>query len=211
MNRKNQSKKQTPKSPWGQIRLGSFRAEFPQPRIPRLLGAAVRLPSGISVYPSVNLDVPIIPLAVNVAAGALAAVNPMDTTAMNAFAARFGVVFNEYAIVGANLEVRVTDVTNPAGIAAVFLDEESNATPTSAQALNRPRLDILLNQQTTPQPYRISWVPRDLLDLDYVPTGTNFTPVFLKTFASSATGTTGSTTAQILITGSLALCFRGYA
>lgn len=212
-NRKKKGKKGKSQSgnPWGSVRLGSFRAEFPMPRIPRLLGAATSLPAGLSLYPNVKLDVPIIPLAQNVTSGALLSSNPIDLTAVQGFATRFATLFNEYAIVGANLEVRITDVTNPAGLVICFIDEESSTSPTIAQALNRARLDMLINQMTTPRPYRIQWSPRDILDLDFVSTATTFTPAWLKLASGATTGTTGTTSCQVLITGALSFVFRGYS
>jgi hypothetical protein len=209
--KKSKAAKQAANTPWGQIRLGSFKAEFPQPRIPRLLGSASSLGQGGSVYPHVKLDVPITPQAAVLVAGAAAVAVPLDLTIINLFATRFGGLFREYAIVGANLEVRPNNTINGAGFANVYIDEATGAAPTANEALDRPRLDVLFTQQFTKGAYMLQWSPRDLLDLDYTATGTTFTPAWLKVFASVAgTLTTATTTGQILITGSLAFDFRGY-
>jgi hypothetical protein len=198
--------------PWGQIRLGGFRAEFPQPRIPRLLGAAATLGNSISVYPNgVQLDVPITQQNLAIVAGALAAVVPLDLSIVNAFAARFGAVFKEYAIVGAKLELRPNNMAVTAGVTGAYIDENSNAAPTAGTTMNVPRLDMLNAPLFEVKPRLITWTPRDFIDLDYVPIATTFTPAWLKVFTDVANfGSTVTTTGQWVITGSLAFSFRGY-
>lgn len=204
-------KKQGPSSSWGSIQLGGFRASFPQPRIPRILGAARNLSAGRSVYPTVHLDVPIAMQKASITAGALASVFPLDLTTVTNWSTRFGSLFREYAIVGAKLELRMNNTVNPAGLVSAYLDEESNVAPTATASNDRPRLDILVQPLSTIGAYMLTWTPRDILDLDFVDVGTTFTPVWLKVFASTANnGTTATTTADILITGTLALTFRGY-
>jgi hypothetical protein len=211
MQKKNKSKKKSP-APWGQITLGGFRAEFPRPRIPRLLGAAQNLGNAISVYPNgLELDVPILQQFLTIVAGALAGVIPIDTTIINAFGARFGAVFKEYAIVGAKLELRPNNMAVTSGMTGAYLDENSNAAPTAGTTANVPRLDLLNAPLFDVKPYLLTWTPRDLLDLDYVPVATNFTPVWLKLFTDQANfGSQATTTGQWVVTGSLAFQFRGY-
>jgi hypothetical protein len=197
--------------PWGVVRLGSFRAEFPQPRLPRILGADRSLSSERSVYPFVNLDVPIGQVTSLITAGGAAASVPLDLTQIPSFSTRFASLFREYAIVGARLELRLNNTLNNAGLVCGYLDEQSSAAPTANECASRPRLDMLLTQQFQPGSYRMSWKPRDLLDLDFVNTATTFTPVWLKIFTNVANfGTTASTTGQVIVTGTLALVFRGY-
>ncbi len=210
--KKQNSNKGKAQQPWGVIRLGGFRAEFPQPRIPRLLGSDRNLGSRNSVYPNnVMLDVPIITTKSSIAAGVLAASIPLDLTKIQAFSSRFASLFQEYAIVGASLEVRMNNTINNAGVLAAFIDEDSSAAPGPTDALNRPRLDVLVAQQFQPGSYRLNWTPRDILDLDYVDCATTFTPAWLKLYTDVGNfGTTATTTGDVLVTGTLALCFRGY-
>jgi hypothetical protein len=208
-NKKNKNNSQT--SPWGVVRLGSFRAEFPQPRIPRLLGAAQNLSSRLSVYPQVRLDVPIIQLKASIVAGAVAAVFPLDISAVANFGTRFGALFREYAVVGAALELRMNNVVQGAGVTACYLDEEAGGAPVAIEALDRPRLDVLTSPQFQPGSYKLNWTPRDILDLDYVAVGTTFTPVYLKVITNVANfNSIAATTGDIIITGALAFDFRGY-
>ena len=198
--------------PWGQIVLGGFRAEFPKPRIPRLLGAAQNLGNNLSVYPNgVQLDVPMTQQFLTIVAGALAGVIPIDLTVVSAFAARFGVVFKEYAIVGCKLELRPNNMAVTSGMTGAYLDENSGAVPTAGTTQNVPRLDMMNAPLFDTKPYLMTWTPRDILDLDYVPISTTFTPVYLKLFTNSANfGTQATTTGQWIITGSIAFTFRGY-
>lgn len=204
----NKNKKQNDK--WGQIKLGGFRAEFPQPRIPRLLGAARNLGSDLSVYPMVKLDLPIGQTKFSVAAGALASYLSVNYSLIANWT-NIASVFRSYAIVGFNFEVRVNNVVNPAGVVCLWIDEEAGSVGTSAEALRRPRLDVLLTQQTVPGSYLLKWTPRDILDLDYTASGTSFSPCYVKVYTDVANfGTTASTTGDVIITGSLAMEFRGY-
>lgn len=208
--KKQQQNKPKAKEPWGVVRLGGFRAEFPQPRLPRLLGSDRSLSQANSVYPTVQLDVPLAPQVVSLVAGAVAASIPLDTTILSLFS-KLGAAFREYAIVGARLELRMNNIATTAGLVIAFIDEDSSGAPSASDAKDRPKLDLLCAPTFVPGGYHISWTPRDLLDLDYVSTGTNFTPAWLKIFASVAdTFTTSSTTGQVLVTGALALTFRGY-
>lgn len=196
---------------WGEVVLGDFRMSFPKPRIPRLLGAARNLSEGNSVYPTVQLDMPIATVKYSLVAGAMALSVGLDFNLISNWSTRWGAVFREYAIVGAKIEARMNNVVNPAGVIQLFLDEQAAAVPIAADANDRPRLDVLVTQQTVPGAYLLSWTPRDILDLDFVAVGTLFTPVYLKAFATVANNyTTATTTGDLIVTGSLALTFRGY-
>lgn len=176
-----------------------------------MLGSDRDLTVGNAVYPYVLLDVPIGPQAAAIAAGALAASVALDTALIPGWATRFASLFREYAIVGASIEVRLNNVATTSGLVAAFLDEQSSAAPVAADMQDRPKLDMTCGPLFVPRAYRIKWKPRDLLDLDFVATGTNFTPVWLKLFASVAnTYTNAATTGQVLVTGTLAFVFRGY-
>ncbi len=184
---------------------------FPKPRIPQLLGAARALGDSQSVYPHVKLDMPITQVNQPIAAGAVAVSVALNFSLINAWSTRIATLFREYAIVGAKLEVRINNIANPAGILAVFMEEETNAVPTATRALSRPRLDVLICQQTVPGAYTITWTPRDILDLDYVDVATSFNPVYLNLYTDVANmGTLNTTTAEIIVTGALALEFRGF-
>lgn len=208
-NKKN--KNQGNQGPWGQIRLGGFRAEFPQPRLPRLLGAARSLNDSLSVYPHIKLDFPLRQQKASIAAGNVAQNVSIDVTALLTNWTHIATVFREYAVVGLKLEIRMANVVNGAGVVAVYLDESSATAPSAAEAMRRARLDVLINQQTVPGSYMLSWTPRDLLDLDYTASGTAFVPIYLKVYTDTVNFNAGSTTTgDVIITGAVALDLRGY-
>lgn len=210
-NKKGNRKPQNGGKQWANIQLGSFRMSFPKPRIPQLLGAARALGDSQSVYPHVKLDMPISQINQPIAAGAVAVSVALNFSLINNWSTRVATLFREYAIVGAKLEVRINNVTTPAGILAVFMEEEVNTMPTAARTLNRPRLDVLIAQQTVPGAYTITWTPRDILDLDYVDVATSFNPVYLNMYTDVANlGTLAGTAAEVIVTGALALEFRGF-
>lgn len=211
--KKGGKKEKGPGNPWGSIQLGSFRASFPQPRLPRLLGSAKSLGVGNSVYPNIRLDVPISQQVKSIVAGALAGSISIDiVTVINQFSSRFASLFKEYAIVGASFELRMNNVVQGAGVVAVYLDETTPNVPTAALALQTQRVDVLVSPQfSAGGSYRIDWTPRDILDLDYVSTGTTFTPLYLKLYTDVTNfNTVAGTTGDVIVTGALAFEFRGY-
>jgi hypothetical protein len=157
-----------------------------------------------------KLDIPMVAVQTSIVAGNMATSYPMNLTLIKDFATRFGALFDEYAIVGADFEVRMSNVVNPQGIAYGLIDEKTSAVP-NASAANSSRLDMAVNNYDTSNHYHIQWKARDYLDLEWQDIGTTYTPAWLKFYASTAeTGTNASTTANILITGTFAYCFRGY-
>jgi len=140
---------------------------------------------------------------------------PIALTIIDGFASRAAPLFRDYAIVGANFEVRCGSQTSvvPTGIIAAFIDEESAAAPAAAAAMNRPRLDILPVPQTVPGAYRLKWSPRDLQDLDYMSNATTVTLAWLKLYTDvgnfGANATAGAQI-QVVVTGTLRFWFRGY-
>lgn len=196
---------------WAEVKIGDFRASFPKPRLPRLLGAD-NLSAQLAYYPRmVKMDVPIILGNITLTAGATASVISVNPTLIANFASRFGSLFQEYCIVGCKFEFRLTAVNNPGGLIMVALDEKSNSSP-GAETLGRPHIDIPNvagggDSQTT---HIIQWVPQDYLDVEWSSVSTTTTPVFVKVYAGGLTGTAGSSSSTVTYTGAIALCFRGF-
>ncbi len=191
---------------------GGFRLDFPIPRLPKWLGTP-NLSQANSVYPRVDLDIPIVISSQAVAAGAIAISSNIDTSNVPSWSTRFGATFKEFAIVGARFELRVTSSTNGQGVVLAYIDENSNAAPTST-ALNYPHAEIPLvsnSVDSTGSIHRVEWVARSYADLTWDAIGTSGIVGYLKLFASNAaTGTGATTTANILVSGVFAVCFRGY-
>jgi hypothetical protein len=217
-NKQNKTKKSTTGGGGGGGRMvnisgpGGFRLDFPIPRLPRWIGTP-NLGAGVAVYPRVNLDIPISPAPVAVAAGAIAGVVNIDTSLVRAWATRFQTLFREFAIVGVRFEIRVTSTAAGQGLVLVFVDETSNAAPTAA-ALDFAHVEVPLvasNVDSAGSLHKLEWVAKSFADLTWVSTATAGTVAYLKVFASNAdTGTAAGTAANIMITGAIAVAFRGY-
>lgn len=192
---------------------GGFRLSFPIPRLPSFLGNTKSLSAGNTVYPPMlRLDAPVDPVAFTITAGALAVTVAVTNTLIHAWSTRFASLFREYCVVGARLEIRQVNATTlPQGVLLAYIDEDSAANPTFAEAANRARLDIALVSNPIDKVHVANWMPLDYLDLDWTDGATATTPAFLKLYTDTANCGTASTTAlQIMVTGTLALCFRGY-
>lgn len=194
---------------------GGFKLEFPLPRLPRLLGAP-NLGANVSIYPQkVRLDAAIIPFAVTVAAGAVAASNIIGNALIPNWTTRFQSLFNEFCIVGALFEIRLTSTTAGQGAMLVYVDENpAAAAPTLAKALNSPHADVPLvatNVDSTGSIHRVQWLPKSYDDLTWDLTTTSGAAAVIQFFAAAGTGTAVGTAANCYVTGVLALEFRGYA
>jgi hypothetical protein len=188
------------------------RMGLPVPRLPFLIGSAKNLSAGNSVYPRmVKLDFPITPQFLTVATGALASV---ISVSINLIAQVTGLqgLFGEYAIVGARFEFRVNASATPQGLYLAYVDEKGSTAPTATTCLETPHIEGSISNTESPSMHQISWKAADYLDMDWTAmSSSSDIPIYLKTFCStSATGTSASTGAQIMITGALALCLRGY-
>jgi hypothetical protein len=193
---------------------GSLR--FPIPRLPSWLGAGNRLMSNAAVYPRVDLDFPMAVINVPVASGAVAQVVNFDaSTLIPNWSSRIQNLFREYCIVGARFEFTLTGVTNAQGCVVIFVDE-TLATAPNAGSMFVPHLEVPIVQypgEASAHPLTLSYKPSgSYTDLEWTPCASPVTRTWLKFFASTAnTGTGASTTAVILVRGTLALAFRGYA
>lgn len=157
------------------------------------------------------MDVPLTTQILSIVAGSLAGVVPIDVSRVTNFVSRFGAVFKEYAIVGCSLELRPNNIAVTSGMTGAYIDEQSNSAPTANGLNDVPRLDMINAPLLQVKPYRLDWRPADLLDLDFVSTSATFTPAWLKLYTDTANfGTSASTSGQWIITGALALEFRGY-
>jgi len=184
----------------------------PPPRLPKLIGSALSLSAQLAVYPRlVRLDFPIAPVLAPIPAGAVAQSIPLQTALLSADAQTLIGAFGEYCIVGAKFEIRVNAVTQSSGFVIVYMDEKIAAAPTAANALQSPHIEVLITQTESPSRHMISWKAADFLDLQWTSTSAPGVAAWLKVFASVVnTFTAAGTGAQVIITGSLAYCLRGY-
>jgi len=192
--------------PWG------IRASMPLGRIPLKIGSDSHISSDAIYYPVVDLDAPMVENVISVAAGVVATTIPINFSLINNWATRFQALFDEYAICGARVEFRITIASTPAsygGAIVVSIDESNAAAPTSA-CLDQVHLDIPGTQMTTPTQYGFDWRAQDYGDLTYRPSGTSYTPFYVKIFAGASTNISATLTYQIVMSGALAFRFRGY-
>lgn len=193
---------------------GGFVLRFPVPRMPTWLGAASRLGANVAVYPRVDLDFPTILQNVAVATGAVASVINIDPSVLIPnWSSRIQNLFREYCVVGARFELSLTATSSAQGAVLVFVDETLNTAPNAGSAFV-PHVEVpLVAYPGADQIQLVSYMPTgSYTDLAWTPVVSAAPLQWLKFYASNATtGTAAGTTATILVRGTLALAFRGYA
>lgn len=193
---------------------------LPTPRLPSvsLTGLRSSLSSKAAVYPKlIKLDIPIGPLTLSVAAGALSTVFAIGVTASGAaplgsLGLNLLTLFNEFCICGARFEIRVQNPVNPQGCVWVTMDEKVAAGPTLGNVADKQRISMLIGAES-PSRYMVSWKAEDYTDLEWQSSAVLPSPVsaYLKFFASNGgTGTGASTACNLLLTGTFAMSFRGF-
>jgi len=187
------------------------RMGLPVPRLPFLIGSNKNLSARDAVYPAmVKLDFPIEPQFTSLVAGAVATVIALNYALIENWT-NAAALFGEYAIVGFRGELRISNVVNAAGLVLVYMDEKSSSAPTAATATGADHLERLVSNTESPSAATISWMSTDYIDLEWTATGNSTTPAWLKIYAATGTtGTTATTTGQVIVTGAISLCFRGY-
>jgi hypothetical protein len=211
----NKSKSKQSKQPARRvIEVSKFLQDLglPVPRLPFLVGSAGNLGPRASVYPRCSFSIPIEPQSAVIATGALATSIPLlVSTLIGQFSGGFANVFDEYCLVGARIELRMNDVSNPQGLCIVYYDESSSATPTGGTSVAFPHLELLVSDTESPSKHVIDWKPMAYNDMNWTSTGSPAATVWLKLFASTSVTYTGATTGgQVMITGALQVAFRGF-
>lgn len=190
-----------------------FELRFPWPHLPSWLGADNRLSANAAVYPRVDLDMPTAVNNVTIVAGATATVLPVDVaTLVSGWVSRFSNTFREYCVVGLRLEHNLNLTTNAGGVILVFVDE-TLATVPNAGSLYTPHMEIPVVQNPDgSRTQMLEYVPSgSYTDLDWIPTTVPVTKQWVKYYASGSTGTSGTTTATVVVRGTIAISFRGYS
>lgn len=211
------SPKQKPKKV--QVMRDPGRMHLPVGRLPRHSLVYDNLSAKVSVYPRIDLDVPISAGVVSVVSGNLSSVVTLGTPSnVGGWSTRFQTLFDEYCIVGFRIGIRQLNApataSANAGYVQAALDEKSSNAPTQAGMNAVPRVEIpILSTLTAESPIHwIQWKATDYTDLDWTPTTSTTTPIFLKLYSNTAsTGTSTTTGASFEVFGSYAIAFRGYA
>lgn len=193
---------------------GGFRLDFPIPRLPSWLGAADRLSANAAVYPRTDLDFPVIIQNVAVVTGAVATVIAVDPNVLIPnWSSRVQNLFREYCVVGLRLEHTLNIVSNPQGCLVAFVDE-TLATAPNAGSLFVPHMEIpIVANPGDDKTQMLSYTPSgSYTDLQWTPTSATVARQWIKYYASTTNTATGASTAcTVMIRGTMALAFRGYA
>lgn len=186
-------------------------AGIPIPRLPKQVArtsGTLRWKNSVAgqIY---NIDVPMTVSGLGVVAGSANGSVAIGDASIPSFATRFGSTFYEYCIVGGRVEIVVALSANPQGFVCAYVDEKS-ATPTSGKAQGSPHLLIPLTNTDDGRTYKIEWKAQDYDDLLWNPIGNSFNSAFVNFITGTSNfGTGATTTAQLTISGTLAVCFRG--
>lgn len=166
----------------------------------------------IRSYPKQNVWDTWLPLfpskgTTTVTTGVIASSYQIYITAINNFAARFGSTFVEYRIVQANISLRFFSSINPGAIQC-WCDEKSTSAPTVTEG--RERYTWSYNASDIENTKVMKWKCVDLLDLQYSPIGTTYTPVSFKAYTNNADfGSSITATDYFEILGTARVQFRG--
>jgi len=198
---------------WGSIKLGGFKAVFPRPSLPRLLGTN-NLKATSAVYPNmVYFDIPIVAQTVSVSSGAVSAYIAVTGPSFIANWSSFQDVFGQYVIVGAKFEVRVTVCSSGQGTVFVGMSDEATGSAVGSNLVFLPHIEIPIPPTlvNVPEVQRIDWICREPNDLQFYNMSSSQASTSLQFYAATATtGTGASTSATLFVTGTVRVCVRGY-
>lgn len=118
----------------------------------------------------VVLRVPAAPILNNVSiAGATSVATQISKNLVGAFNTRFATTFNQYRILGADIEM--IPLTTTFGSSVFFWDEKSTTAPVAADATERVVVaKSNSNASLAGKSYHMTWRAKDLLDLGYLET-----------------------------------------
>lgn len=147
-------------------------------------------------------------LTTTVTTGVLANTTQVAQAGITGFATRFASTFDEYRIVGADVEIQ--PITATSGVLRCWFDEKSTSAPTANEANERTAQSVSLSNAAMPRPHVMRWRARDLLDLEYKAIGTDATPVSFKVYTDAASwGAPAVATDVVVVRYNLYFEFRG--
>jgi hypothetical protein len=118
-----------------------------------------------------------------VTTGLIAGTIAVNSNQVQSFATRFGSTFVEYRVVRARFRVRLFSSTNP-GVLQFWIDDQSTATPTLAEA--QERATLIESASATDNYPMLKWVNSDIGDLQYLAIGTPRTSATFKVYSNNA-------------------------
>jgi len=123
-------------------------------------------------------------LTTTVTSGIVAQAVSIQASDILGFNARFQSTFDEYRIVGADVEIIPLAVSS--GSMNFWFDEKSTATPTQNEAVERTCVHLPINSSDSRSHRFMRWRARDLLDLQYTAIGTlTVKPVTFKAYTDN--------------------------
>jgi hypothetical protein len=169
------------------------------------------LASTATVNPDkVDFCLPLTPNQIVLVAGAMSTSIAVGPTALVPNFSRFSGLFEEYCVTGVSFEILYQPAAQfETGFMVVAVDEADN-TPPTATCLSAPHLEVNCAAYGAGNKYYLDWKPQSFSDLSWTPTSAPIDVSWLKVFAAPATTFTGAGTGRILITGTLAMCFRQF-
>ncbi len=129
-------------------------------------------------------------------------------TLVDDWVARFQSTFDEYRVVRA--VIRIRPVSSSSGVTKFWFDEKTTSAPTQTQSYERYTMTVVNNNANSRGVIVMTWVPHDLLDLQFTAITTAVTPVTFKVYTDNAAyGSPITATPLWLIEPMLTVEFRG--
>jgi len=177
-------------------------------------GTGARYSGGLTVVknanPSYTMKVPINSVVYSAnSTGTLANSTGISAAMVNLFVSRFGEVFREYCIIGADLTLSA--VIGGSGAAVAWIEELLASAPTATTANTSNRVSFSLNVGGDTSMCRLAWRLSETEDTGFSDaTTTGAIPAFLKIYTDATYyGNTIVSDTVVRLEGTLTIVFRG--
>ncbi len=122
-------------------------------------------------------------VSTTVTTGVIAFAQTVSNNNVVSFTTRFGSTFLEYRLIQAEFEVRMFSSTNP-GLLQAWIDEQSNSTPTLAEAQERAVRSW--SAASTDRTNKLGWTATEVDDLGYTAIGSSNIVATFKLYTNNA-------------------------
>lgn len=147
-------------------------------------------------------------LTTTVTTGVISSAVAISTAQITSFATRFGSTFDEYRILGANIQIRPLTVST--GVTRFWFNEKSATAPAANDSFERTGITLDNTNANSKSNTTMTWRARDLLDLQYTPIGTASTPAYFDVYTNNGNwGAPVTATALWIYDMELLIEFRG--
>jgi len=177
-------------------------------------GSQLRYTGGLQVVKNPNptwiMKIPIASqLISSTATPTIAQVSNVTIAMINNFTTRWGTVFREYLITGA--EIRLTAVGGNAGTAVAWVDELNATTPTAATAGTADHVQMSLTVGDKSSTCLLKWRVAEVNDMGWTATTSTVpAPCSIKVFSDTPNyGLAQASTAMMTLDGYLLVILRG--